>query len=107
MAEIIGLPDNFIGKEDREKLESFGGHEIAYGRSTRWSWGSDEKGDHVFELFRGGADEELIARISRDRRLDTFIVRDDRDQIVISGSLDHIMAELDRLLAILHGETSA
>ena len=51
MTEIIKLPENFIGKEDREKMESFGGHEISHGRATRWHWGEDADGDDVFEIL--------------------------------------------------------
>lgn len=107
MAKIINLPDNFIGKEDREKLESFGGHEIAYGRATRWHWGKNSDGGDVFEIFRGGANEELLVQISRDRKHDMFCVNNPAGELLTSGTLDHIMAEMDRVFAQIHGENPA
>jgi len=107
MSEIVQLPDNFIGKEDRDKLESFGGHTIAHGRATRWHWTADERGAHLFEIYRGGAEEELAYRVSRDRRRDVFRAHDARGREAAAGSLDHVMAQLDQLLAAEHGETPA
>jgi hypothetical protein len=107
MAKIINLPDNFIGKEDRERLESFGGHEIAHGRATRWHWGKNDDGSDVFEIYRGGANEELVCQISRDREHDQFTVKNAAGTLVISGTLDHIMAELDGFFAQLHHEGPA
>jgi hypothetical protein len=107
MAKIINLPDNFIGKEDREKLESFGGHEIAHGRATRWYWCKNADGADVFEIYRGGANEELVVQISRDRKHDMFCVNNASGKLISSGTLDHIMAELDRLFTQIHGETPA
>ena len=104
MADIIQIPDNFIGLHDREKLESFGGHSIAHGRATRWHWGQDEEGDSVFEIYRGGADELFSARINRDRKLDAFCAHDERDRLIASGELDHVLAELELYLMKLHGE---
>jgi hypothetical protein len=51
MTEIITLPDNFIGKEDREKLESFAAHTIAHGRATRLQWDKDTDGGDIFEIY--------------------------------------------------------
>ncbi len=76
MSEIIQLPGNLIGKEDREKLESFAGHTIAHGRATRWHWGTDAHGNDVLEIYRGGAEEQLAARLGRDRQRDAFRARD-------------------------------
>ena len=104
MAEIIELPENIIGKEDHEKLESFGGHEISHGRATRYHWSEDNEGSPVFEIFRGGADEELVVRISRSREKHEYLVHDKNGRIVTEGTLDHIMAGLDNKLAIEHGE---
>ena len=97
MTEIIKLPENFIGKEDREKMESFGGHEISHGRATRWHWGEDADGDDVFEIHSGGEDEMLVSRISRDRELDTFCAHDAPGKLIVSGKLEHIMAELEQI----------
>jgi hypothetical protein len=107
MAEIIELPQNFFGKEDREKLESFGGHEIAHGRVTRWHWSKDQDGDDVFEIFKGGPDEYLVARVSRDRDRHAYCAHDADEQHLVSGALDHVMAELDQWLASMHNETPA
>jgi hypothetical protein len=107
MSEIVQLPENFIGKEDRERLESFGGHTIAHGRATRWHWDRNERGDDVFEIYRGGVEEELAYRLSRDRRNDVFRVHDERGREAASGDLEHVMAELERLLASEHGEFPA
>ncbi|MBS1269215.1 MAG: hypothetical protein MAG794_00162 [Gammaproteobacteria bacterium] len=107
MRKVITLPENFIGKEDREKLESFGGHTIAHGRATRWHWTSNERGGDVFEIHRGGADEVLAYSLIRDRAHDVFRVYDSRSHEAASGDLEHVMAELDRLLATEHGESPA
>lgn len=107
MSEIVHLPDNFIGKEDRERLESFGGHTIAHGRATRWHWSSDDRGNDVFEIHRGGADEVLAYRVSRDRSQDVFRVHDRDGREVLSGELDHVMAGLEEMLAAEHGEFPA
>lgn len=104
MADIIRIPENFIGLEDREKLDSFGGHSIARGRATRWHWGKTEQGDDLLELYRGGADEQLTARITRSRDQDAFFAHDEHGKLISSGELDHLLAELDRHLMKLHGE---
>jgi hypothetical protein len=104
MTKTIKLPDNFIGKEDREKLESFGGHTIAHGRATRWHWGKDADGDDVFVIFRGGKDEKLAASIQRDRKLDAFCAHDADGNTIGSGDLEHIMSELEDYFIRLHGE---
>lgn len=104
MSGVVRLPANLIGKEDREHLESFGGHSIARGRATRWHWASDDRGNDTFEIYKGGADERLAFRVSRDRRKDAFCVRDSNGNKVLEGSLEHIMAGLEEALAVAHGE---
>lgn len=104
MSKTYKFPDNVIGKEDRERLESFGGHTIAHGRATRWHWGKDENGGDVFEIYRGGADELLGARVCRDRDRDIFFAQDDLGQPIGSGELEHVMAELEQYFSCLHGE---
>jgi hypothetical protein len=104
MGKIVTLPENFIGKEDRERLESFGGHTVAHGRATRWNWRKDSDGDDVFEIYRGGDNEILIARINRDRKRDTFCARDATGGPLVSGSLEHVFAQLDAYFARMHGE---
>ena len=102
MTEIIKIADNFIGKEDREKLESFGGHTIALGRATRWHWEKDANKDDVFEIYIGGADEELAALVKRARKKDLFLGFDGDDNPIVSGTLEHVMAELDHYFQRLH-----
>lgn len=106
MTKTIRLPDNFIGKEDREKLESFGGHTIGRGRATRWHWTQDANGDDVFEIFRGGVNEESAARICRDREQDAFRACDHWEQDIAAGALEHVLAELELYFKRLHGEDS-
>jgi hypothetical protein len=104
VSDIIHLPGNIIGREDRDRLESFGGHTIARGRATRWRWDKDADGDEVFEIYRGGKDEVLVVRISRDRERDAFWARDILGGSVVSGTLEHVLAKLEVHLARLHGE---
>jgi hypothetical protein len=104
MTEIIRLPDNFIGREDREKLESYAGHTIAHGRATRWHWGKNTAGDDVFEIYTGGADEMLAAHISRDREQDEYQARDAAGRLIAAGALEHVFAELEGYFVRLHGE---
>jgi hypothetical protein len=104
MTEIIRLPDNLIGKEDREKLESFAGHTIARGRATRWHWGRDADGDDIFEIYPSSADNTLSIAISRNRELDMFCVRDAAGQSITSGTLDHVFAELEAYFVRVHDE---
>ena len=104
MSQIINLPANFIGKDDREKLESFGGHTIAHGRATRWHWDRNARGDDVFEIYHGGQRETLTARISRDRDLDAFRARDATGDLIVSSTLEHVFAELEAYFTRLHGE---
>jgi len=104
MTEIINLAENIISKKNRRQLESFGGHTIAHGRATRWHWGKAPNGDEVFEILRGGADEKLAVCINRDRKTDAYYAHDDRGNMVASGELEHVMAELERYFVQLHGE---
>ncbi|MGB7932633.1 MAG: hypothetical protein WCH04_10500 [Gammaproteobacteria bacterium] len=104
MTEIIRLPDNFIGKEDRERLESFAGHTIARGRATRWHWGKDANRDDIFEIYPGSADNTLAISISRNRELDAFCARDAAGQSITSGTLEHVFAELEAYFIRVHDE---
>lgn len=103
MTEIIILPDNFIGKEDREKLESFAAHTIAHGRATHWQWDKDADGGDSFEIYPVGADNRLTVRISRNRELDRYFASD-ADQSIVWGTLEHVFAELELYFVRLHGE---
>ncbi|MGF1615519.1 MAG: hypothetical protein ACFCVA_16870 [Gammaproteobacteria bacterium] len=95
-AQVIQLPDNFIGKADREKLASFGAHVIGRGRATRWHWAKDSAGADLFEIYKGGPNESLMARIRRNRPLDVFRAEDAAGRLIVAGTLEHVMAVLDR-----------
>ena len=103
MSKIINLSENIISRKDREHLENFGGHTIAHGRATRWHWHKAENGDLLFEIFRGGSDEELAMCINRDRKVDAFYAHDAAGSMVASGTLEHVMAELEQYFIELHG----
>ena len=96
MAQVIHLPDNFIGKADREKLESFGAHVIVRGRATRWHWAKDVGGGDIFEIYRAAPREGLMARIRRDRPRDLFRAEDASGGLIVAGTLEHLMAVLER-----------
>ncbi|MEA3412773.1 MAG: hypothetical protein U9R74_14700 [Pseudomonadota bacterium] len=104
MAEVFVLPDNFIGKDDREKLESFAAHEISHGRATRWTWSRQGNGDDQLVIYRGGINEEAVAIVGRDRKADAFFAGDGDGKCFVTGALDHVMTGLDERLAVLHGE---
>ena len=104
VVDITKLPDNFIGKDDREHLEAFGGHTIARGRATRWRWARTPAGDDCFEMFAGGVDEHRVAHVVRDRAADCFRVFDADNRELVNGELGHIMAALEQFLAARHGE---
>lgn len=97
MTEIFTLPNNFIGREDEKRLESLGAHLISHGYATRWHWSREHGVDVTFEIFRGGADESLLASIGRDRENDVFYAQDYFGDIIDEGSLDHVMAVVDRM----------
>ncbi len=92
--DVIRLAENLIGLADRKSLESYGAHVISHGWGTRFAWDAED-GDPRFDIFRGGADEHLALRIGRHRSTDEFFAEDAGGQIVVSGALDHVMAELD------------
>lgn len=105
MADVTRLPPNFIHPHDRERLDSFMGHEIGRGRATRWHWSREPEVGDVLELYAGGADERLLCRITRPRERHAFQARDAQGALLVEGSLDHLMAALDAWLASLHGES--
>lgn len=104
MGEVTELPENFIGKDDRERLEAFGGHTIGRGRATRWHWDRDTAGDDRFALYAGGAEEHCIASVARDRSADLFRAFDADRRELANGDLEHVMASLDLYLQARHGE---
>jgi len=103
MSEIIKLAENHLSKKDHERLASFGGHVIAHGRATRWHLSKDENGAETFEIFRGGADEVMAVCISHDRKTHAFYAHDELGNMVATGELDHVMAELEQYFIQLHG----
>ncbi len=96
MPDIVNLPENFIGKEDEQRLESFGAHLISHGRATRWHWNRQRGINVAFEVFTGGAHERLLVGIVRDRKHDRFVAQDAGGRVVADGSLDHIMTLVDK-----------
>lgn len=98
MGKLIELPDNLITPDDRIKLESFGGREISLGRITRFHWNDNNVDELSFEMYRGGADEELVFSLHHDRRQHTFIAKDADNREVATGNLNHVMAVLDKIL---------
>ena len=104
MADIFELPENHMGKEDRKKLESFGGHTIAHGRATRWHWTKTTGGGDVLEIFRGGVEEILVSRIYRDGKRDVFFMHSGSEELITSGTLEHVLADTDNYFIQLHGE---
>lgn len=104
---VVELPENFIGVEDAEKLESFGAHLISHGRATRWHWNREHGIDVAFEILRGGGDEELAFAIRRDREKDEFYVTDAAGRLVEAGTLDHVMAVVDGIARTQHGDPPA
>lgn len=104
MNKIHDLPDNFIGKADHEKLESFAGHTVARGRAVRWHWDKTGDGDDVLEIFRHNDADTPDARITRDRQQDAFLAHDAGGTLIASGILEHMLAELEAYFARLHGE---
>jgi hypothetical protein len=105
LADITKLPDNLIGRDDRERLEAFGGHTIARGRATRWQWAEDASGDEHFEMFVGGPDERYAAQVLRDREADCFLAYDGGGRELARGDLAHVMASLEQYFMDLHGES--
>ena len=94
-AKVTVLPHDFIGKEDEARLESFASHLIACGFATRWHWERSRGFDVSMELYRGGANEELIASIRRDSSRDLYYAKDASGRRIVEGSLDRIMLTLD------------
>ncbi|MDT8404729.1 hypothetical protein [Sulfuriflexus sp.] len=104
MSKIISLADSFINVRARRQLESFGGHTIAHGRATRWHWVQSSDAGNIFEIYRGGTDETLAARVVRGKDRDTYCAYSGSDELIASGSLEHILAELEVYFSRLHGE---
>lgn len=95
--DIIRLAKNLIGPADHRRLESYGTHVMQTGLATRFAW-SEESGDPRFDIFRGGPDEVLAARVGRHRAQHEFFAEDAGGQQIAAGTLDHVMAELDAYL---------
>jgi hypothetical protein len=104
MTRVIRLPDNFIGKEDRDKLESYAGHTIARGRATRWCWGKNADGDDRFEIHTGGANDRLAVTVSRNREQDAFFMFDAAGRLITTGTLDQVFVVMENYFIRIHGE---
>jgi hypothetical protein len=101
---VVELPNDFIGKEDQTRLESFGGHLIARGLATRWHWNKERRFDVAFEIYRGGPAEALLFSIRRDSDNDVFYARDEAANLRVRGKLDHVMAFVDAAAHAAHGD---
>lgn len=101
--DVIRLAKNLIGPADNRRLESYGAHVIQNGAATRFAWGEQDGTPH-FDIFKGGADEVLAARIGRHRDRHEFHAEDRAGQEIATGTLDHVMAELDRFLQVRPGD---
>lgn len=104
MGDTIRLPDNFIGNDDRHRLESFGGHIITLGRAARSHWHKDTGGDHVYEICHGDIHNLITVSIRRNRKKDVFFAHDNTEKELVSGTLEHVMAELEQYFLTMHGE---
>jgi hypothetical protein len=102
--KIIELPHDFIGPEDQARLESFGAHLIASGLATRWHWNRAHGIDVAFEIYRGGADEQLFCAIRRDRDHDVFYAQGGNAGLRDRGKLEHVMAAVDAAAHAAHGD---
>lgn len=100
--DITRLPDNLIGLDDQKKLESYGAHAISHGWATRYCWSNDKQNNPQFEIYRGGANEVLAARIIRHRIEDEFIAEDAEGVKIAAGTLGHVMFKLDQSLTTAH-----
>lgn len=107
MPDIVNLPPNFIGKDDEQRLESFGGHLIARGCATRWHWNRERGIDVAFDVFVGGSQERLMFSIVRDRKHDKFVAKNAVGAQIADGTLDHIMAVVDKLARSEHRDEPA
>lgn len=107
MSEIVNLPNNFIGKEDEQRLESFGARLIGHGWASRWHWNRERGFDIAFEIFVGGSQERLMATIARDRERDTFLARSAGGRLLAEGALEHVMAVVDRMARARRGDQPA
>lgn len=96
-AKIVRLPDDFIGKDDQSKLESFGAYLISHGWATRWHWNRQRGFDIAFEIYIGDAHRPPSFTIKRDHENDVFYAADARGKEIRRGSLDAIMTEIDSL----------
>jgi hypothetical protein len=76
---------------------------MAHGGAMYWQWGKDADEGDILEIYPVCADNWLNARISRNRELDRFCVRD-AAQSIASDALEHVFAELELYLVRIHGE---
>lgn len=92
---VVKLPDDFIGKEDEVKLESFGAHLMEHGVVSRWNWRRLNGIDVAFLLYQGAPHARLMACIGRDRRRDLFYADDAQGRRLREGTLEAVMASVD------------
>lgn len=105
--KIVNLPDHFIGREDEQKLESYGAHLIGHGYATRYHWKKENSIIVAFEVYRGGADEAFLFAIRRNQEGDYFYLEDAGGIRAGRGTLQHVMAVGNDLARAMRGGTPA
>lgn len=105
--KIVNLPDDFIGKEDEQKLESYGAHLVGLGYATRYHWKRQDGIIVAFEVYRGGVDEEFLFAIKRDSEGDYYYVEDTSAAEAGRGTLEHVMVVGDELAHVVRGDSPA
>lgn len=105
--KIVNLPSHFIGKEDEQKLESYGAHLISHGYATRYHWKKENGIIVAFEVYRGGADEEFLFAIRRNQEGDYFFLEDANGAHAGRGTLEHVMAVGDDTAKVTRGDAPA
>ncbi len=92
MSDFYDLPDNFIGKKDKQKLERFGNHEVAQGVAQHWQWKKSIDGADVFHLYSRYEGNVPLVKITRDRANNRFVAKFHPQSGHLSGRLDDVLA---------------
>lgn len=100
---VVDLPKNFITPQDKIKLESYAAYEISHGRATGYSW-KKEKDNEAFVMYQGPTRDKVTMKISHNQKDHKFHAYNKDGGEIVSGTLDHVMAYMDKKLAKQHGE---
>jgi hypothetical protein len=93
---IIALPENFIGKHDQVRLESFAARLVARGFAARWHWDRERGVDTALRVFKGRADAQPMFCFQRNCRDHTFFARDASGRLIAEGALPHVLTIVDK-----------